>query len=92
MGLLSEYKTRGSVHRGIVASTRAKKTAVVVIEFTIPVHKFERVETRRSKIPAHVPDDVIVHEGDTVEIAETRKISKTKAFVVTKVLKKAATV
>lgn len=89
MANLADFNTRGSVHRGLVASTRAKKTAIVVIQYTAPVHKFERVEKRQSKIPAHVPDDVIVHEGDTVEIAETRKISKTKSFIVTKVIKKA---
>ena len=77
---------RGAVKEGVVKSARAKKTAVVEISYYRKVPKYERLEKRKSKIHAHVPDGIAVKEGDRVQIAECRKISKTKAFVVLKVL------
>ncbi|MDE1797916.1 MAG: 30S ribosomal protein S17, partial [Candidatus Micrarchaeota archaeon] len=43
---------------------------------------------RISKIAAHNPDEIGARIGDLVEIAECRKISKTKAWIVTKVVVK----
>jgi len=37
---------------------------------------------RRSRIPAHAPPCLGLEEGDTVRIAETRPLSKTKSHVV----------
>jgi small subunit ribosomal protein S17 len=79
-------RVRGAVLQGKVASARAAKTAVVVVPHARLVRKYERYEKRRSKIHAHVPPCTPVREGDRVEIAECRKLSRTKAFVVTKVL------
>ncbi len=79
-------KTRGAITQGTVVSTKAAKMAVVEIPYTQPNRKYERLEKRRSKIHAHVPGCMTVHEGDRVQIAECRKISKTKAFVVTGVV------
>lgn len=77
---------RGAVMSGIVVSTKAKKTAVVQVDYTRKVSKYGRLEKRRSKIHVHVPDGIEVKEGDTVDFSECRKISKTKSHVVTKVL------
>ncbi|NUN11338.1 30S ribosomal protein S17 [Candidatus Micrarchaeota archaeon] len=79
--------TRGSVRIGKVTSLKAKKTATVVIDYVKVSPKYERREKRRSKIHAHIPDGMELNLGDKVEIAETRKISKTKAHVITKILK-----
>lgn len=81
-----QLNTRGASFEGVVTSVKAKKTAVVERRFTRKVQKYERFEKRRSKIHAHVPDCIVVKEGDRVQIEECRKISKTKAHVVTKVL------
>lgn len=80
--------TRGSVRIGTITSLKAKKTATVVVDYMRKSSKFERLEKRRSKIHAHVPDEMKVELGNLVEISETRKLSKTKAYVITKVLNK----
>lgn len=82
-------KTRGAELVGAVVSDRAKKTVIVEREYTKYIYKYERSLRKRSRIPAHNPDCMGAKIGDIVKIAETRKISKTKAFVVTGIVKKA---
>ena len=48
----------------------------------------QKYKKTRSKIYAHIPDGISVNEGDRVSVGETRKISKTKSFVVLKVLER----
>lgn len=79
---------RGASFEGIVTSTKPRKTAVVLIEYTRRVPKYDRFEKRHSKVHAHVPDGLVVKDGDHVQVRECRKISKTKAHVVVQVLKK----
>ncbi len=74
-------KTHGRIFEGVVTSAKANKTASVAIEFFRKVPKYERLEKRRSKLHVHVPDCRSVQEGDKVKIMETRKLSKTKSFV-----------
>ncbi len=81
---------RGSTFSGIVISAKEKKSAVVAIDYTRKVRKYERLEKRRSKIHCHVPSCITVKEGDTVEVSECRKLSKTKAHVITKVISNAS--
>ncbi len=78
--------TRGATFQGVVVSTKAAKMAVVERQFTTKVRKYERFEKRNTKIHAHVVDGFPVKDGDIVEVAECRKISKTKSHVVTKVI------
>jgi ribosomal protein S17 len=52
------------------------------------IPRYRRYARSISKIPAHNPDEIGAQVGDIVEIAECRKISKTKAWVVTKILQK----
>ena len=59
----------------------------VEVDYTRYIYKFERYLRKRSHIPAHNPECMGVKQGDTVEIAETRRLSKTKSFVVTNVIK-----
>jgi len=73
---------RGAVREGVVVSTRPKKTAVVRIDYAARVPKYDRLEKRRSRIHAHVPEGVEVAAGDKVRFAECRKVSKTKAHVI----------
>lgn len=80
-------KTHGAIREGRVVSVKAKKMAVVEIAYSRPVPKYERLEKRRSKIHAHVPPCITLKDGQKVRFAECRKISKTKAHVVTDVLK-----
>ncbi len=83
-------KVRGKILVGKVISARRQKTVTVLVEYVKKIPKYERYARYTSKIHAHVPPCMIVKEGDIVKIGETRKISKTKSFVVLEVLSKKA--
>ncbi|MDE1856007.1 MAG: 30S ribosomal protein S17 [Candidatus Micrarchaeota archaeon] len=81
-------KTRGAEFTGRVVSDKAKKTAIVERDYTRYMYKYERYLRKRSRIPAHNPECLSAKAGDVVKIAESRKLSKTKAFVITAIVKK----
>ena len=58
------------------------KTVTVERDYLQYVKKYTRYEKRRSRIMAHSPPCLEIHEGDRVKIAECRPISKEVAFVV----------
>lgn len=76
---------------GRVVSDKMTKTVTVLVERKIQHPMYGKQMLRSKKYHAHVELDG-VGMGDTVEIAETRPISKTKAWVVTKLLAKAVVV
>ena len=73
---------RGQTVEGEVASTDMDITVVVEREYDVRVPKYDRLMKRRSRISAHHPDCLDISVGDTVRIAETRPLSKTKSHVV----------
>ncbi|QSG08522.1 Ribosomal protein S17 [Halapricum desulfuricans] len=73
---------RGQTLEGTVASTDMEKTVVVEREYDVKVPKYDRYMKRRSRVPAHAPPCLDIEVGDTVTIAETRPLSKTKSHVV----------
>ncbi len=79
---------RGRKFTGIVVSDRMSKTVTVSWERKKYIPKYERYEKRRSKAKAHNPESINAETGDLVEIEETRPISKTKHFIITKIVKK----
>ncbi len=81
-------KYRGIQLEGKVVSDKAKKTVIVEVDYAKYVFKYERSLRKRSRIPAHNPDCINAKTNDTVNVAETRRLSKTKTFVVTGVMKK----
>jgi len=83
-----KISTRGFTVQGIVVSDRRKKTVTVQRDLVTYVPKYKRYARKISKIAAHNPDEIGAKLGDLVEIAECRKISKTKAWIVTSVVKK----
>ena len=85
----STIKTRGAVIEGKVVRDGGKKTVVVQRDLVRFVPKYERSIRTRSKVPAHNPDAIGAKMGDLVRIEECRKISKTKAWIVTKIIRKA---
>ena len=74
--------------QGVVVSDKNTKTVVVKVERRF-LHPAMGKTVRRSK-KYHAHDEKGEYKmGDLVEIAETRPISKTKNWVVTKLLEKA---
>ena len=76
---------------GRVVSDKMDKTVTVLVERRVKHPIYGKVVTRSSKYHAHDESNE-VKEGDFVEIAATRKVSKTKAWRVTRVLQKAQVV
>ena len=82
-----QYVVRGNILFGKVISAKADKTIVVERELTTYIPKYERYKKSKSKIHAHNPNNM-AKEGDLVKIGETRRISKTKSFIVMEVIGK----
>jgi small subunit ribosomal protein S17 len=78
-------KTHGNEIDGVVVSDRAAKTVIVEHAYTTFLKKYERSLRKTSRIAAYSPLCLGVKSGDRVTISATRRLSKTKAFVVTKV-------
>lgn len=83
------FAVRGNIFVGKVVSAKAQKTVTVERELTHYLQKYERYKKIKTKIAAHNPTSINAKEGDTVEIGETRKISKTKNFTVIRIVHKA---
>ena len=82
----SETNTRTLVGR--VVSDKRSKTITVLVERRVIHELYGKIVGRSRKYHAH--DEKGEYKmGDLVEIAETRPISKTKNWVVTKLLEKA---
>ena len=79
---------RGNVFKGMVVSDKMNKTVIVMRELTHFIPKYERYKKVKSKIAAHNPPEINAKIGDVVNIAETRRISKTKSFIVTEIVKR----
>ena len=76
---------------GKVVSDKRSKTITVLIERRTKHELYGKIVARTSKYHAHDENDDY-SMGDVVEIAETRPISKTKAWVVTRLVQKAIVV
>ena len=73
---------------GRVVSDKMQKTVTVLVERRLQHPLYGKFMVRSKKYHAH-SEDPNVQAGYTVEIAETRPISKTKAWKVTKLVAKA---
>ena len=76
---------------GRVVSDKRQKTVTVLVERRAKHELYGKIIGRSRKYQAH-DEKGDYHLGDTVEIAEGRPISKTKSWVVTRLLKKAGLV
>ena len=76
---------------GRVVSDKRSKTITVLIERRTKHELYGKIVAKSSKYHAH--DEYGEYKmGDVVEIAETRPISKTKSWVVTRLVEKARVV
>src|SRR5215470_10717393 len=73
---------------GVVASDKGHKTIKVVVEYQMRHAKYGKYLKRRTVLHAHDEKNE-AHEGDTVEIAECRPLSKTKHHRLLRIVQKA---
>ena len=76
---------------GRVVSDKMEKTVTVLIERRVKHPLYGKIIVQSKKFHAH-NDNNEAKEGDLVEIEETRPISKTKSWRVSKLLEKAVVV
>lgn len=76
---------------GKVVSDKRAKTITVLVERRTKHELYGKIVARSSKYHAHDENNEF-HNGDVVEISEGRPISKTKAWVVTRLIEKAQAV
>jgi small subunit ribosomal protein S17 len=70
---------------GVVVSDRMDKTVVVAVNRVVQHPVYKKYIHRRSKFKAHDEANQ-VRIGDTVEIVQSRPLSKTKQWRVSKIL------
>jgi small subunit ribosomal protein S17 len=76
---------------GRVVSNKMDKTVTVLVERKVKHPVYGKYVVRSTKLHAHDEANAL-NEGDLVEIAETRPMSRTKAWKVTRVVLAASTV
>ena len=77
-------KVRGKLLQGIVVSKKSKNTVILRRDYIQFIKKYQRYERRHSRLACHLPECLWyeINVGDTVLVGESRKISKTKSFIV----------
>ena len=79
-----DTRIRGKITQGVVVSKKSRNTVIIRMDYVQFVKKYQRYERRNSRLACHLPECLRneVDVGDTVRVGESRKISKTKAFIV----------
>ena len=81
-------RTRRKVRIGVVSSDKMQKTVVVTISNLVRHPVYGRFQKPAKKFKAHEETND-AHIGDTVEIMETRPLSKDKNWRVTRIIERA---
>jgi small subunit ribosomal protein S17 len=76
---------------GTVVSDKMEKTVVVAVERKVRHEVYGKIQRRTSKFVAHNEHNE-ARVGDTVDIAESRPLSRRKRWVVMRVVEKASQV
>jgi len=76
---------------GKVVSDKRNKTVTVLIERRVKHELYGKIVGKSSKYHAHDENNEF-HTGDVIEITESRPLSKTKNWVATRLVTKAALV
>ena len=87
-GSAPEARTRRKVRTGTVTSDKMNKTVTVLVERRVKHPVIGKVIRLSKKYHAHDENNEF-HEGDMVQIEESRKLSRTKAWTVSKLLERA---
>ena len=75
-------KIRGKIFQGTVKSTKVQNAAIIEWDYTRYNKKYERYKRLKTRVTAHKPACLNIHENDIVRIGECKPISKTKKFVI----------
>ena len=76
---------------GLVVSDAMQKSCVVAVEWQVRHGLYGKTERRTSKFMVHDEENA-AKTGDTVEIVETRPLSRRKRWTLKRVLRKAVEV
>ena len=85
---IEETRNRRKLRTGVVSSDKMNKTVVVTINNLVRHPMYGRILKRDKKLKAH-DETNDAHTGDTVEIMETRPLSKDKCWRVIRVVERA---
>lgn len=85
---MSEVKITTRALVGRVVSDKMDKTVTVLVERKVKHPLYGKIIRRSKKYHAHDENNEF-HEGDLVEIQESRPFAKTKAWRVSKLVEKA---
>ncbi|TFG02384.1 MAG: 30S ribosomal protein S17 [Promethearchaeota archaeon] len=77
-------RIRGKITQGLVVSKKSRNTVVIRQDYVQFIRKYQRYERRNSRLSCHLPECLNdeINVGDMVRVGESRKLSKTKAFIV----------
>ena len=87
-GTVATHKAILQTFTGRVVSDKMDKTVTVLVERRVKHALYGKIVTRTSKYHAHDENNEC-KAGDLVEIEACRKLAKTKAFRVSRVIEKA---
>ncbi len=87
---MADGSDRGTrpVRRGLVVSDKMDKTVVVVVENLVRHPLYGRTMRRRTRFKAHDETNEC-HVGDTVEITDSRPLSRDKRWRVSRIVERA---
>lgn len=85
---MSDRNNNRKLRQGRVVSDRMDKTVVVAVERLVQHPLYGKRLKRTTKLHAH-DEQNDCHQGDLVEVMETRPLSKTKRWRVTRVVERA---
>jgi small subunit ribosomal protein S17 len=81
-------RARRKVRTGVVVADAMDKTVVVRIASQVSHPMYQKIMRRTTRLNAHDEGNE-AHVGDTVRIAETRPLSKTKRWRVVEIVERA---
>jgi small subunit ribosomal protein S17 len=85
---LTEERNQRKIRIGVVSSDVRDKTVAVDVERLVRHPLFGRVIRKRARLVAHDENNE-ARIGDKVEVMETRPLSKTKRWRLTRIIEKA---
>ena len=82
---------RGRLLKGVVKTTKMKRTIIIRRDYLHYIKKYNRFEKRHRNVPVHCSPCFRVNEGDQVIVGQCRPLSKTVRFNVLKIDRAKAT-